>query len=147
MPAQPNIVWRVVQWIRDWFLSSEEEDSQEDPEDLEQRIIEELEHGVSEEPEHGQEQRFTLYNQIIQRQRNIAQNLQLQAETPEERPNQGEFPIVYTIRVGDIQVPVQGISRSLVLSIEENGVRYRLDIVQVHNDYVAWNVRADWPGQ
>lgn len=140
MAQQPHFVWGVVDWIRSWFLPTEAEENRQQLEEQEQRL--------AERADDRQEQRFNLYNQILQRQRDVAQDLHLHAEIPEERPNPGELFLEYIFRVGDIAVPVRRISRSLVLIIEENGVRYRVDIIETHNDHiVAWAVRADRPGQ
>lgn len=87
------------------------------------------------------------YNRWIERQRRIEHNLRLQRENQDELRNPRRGPFVYTAQLLQVPEGVERISRSLVLDIEESGVRFRFDIIQVYNDHVTWAVTASWPGQ
>lgn len=50
----------------------------------------------------------------------------------EERPNPGEFPIVYTIRVGEIPVPVQ----------LENGSDQRTEFLKMNDTLYVQSIQA-----
>lgn len=138
MPRQPGIIRRVVHWVRNRTSSSEQEDARRLAEQHEQRLAEAL--------EQSQRWRVITYNRWIERQREIAHNQRLQTETRDDSSTTAGR-IVYRFSLLEIPEQIQSISRSLGLVIEENGMIFRLDVVQVYNEHVTWAVTALWPGQ
>ena len=118
MPRQPRIVQRAVAWVRRRISSHTDE---EDQHQAEEHLAE----------ERGQS----------------PHNLPLRTENRDEPANQGRGPMVYRFQILNPSEDIQRINRTLVLLIEENGVRFQLDMVQIFNDQVIWTITAGWPGQ
>lgn len=133
MPRQPTIVRRVVQWVRNRISSSREAEEAEE----QRRLLEERRQHRAVAYEQRQRERVITFNRWIERQRNIALR---QAEGQYGAANPAGGPFIYRIQLAELPVGVERISRSLVWIIEENGVRFRFDMVHVYDEHVTWAV-------
>ena len=131
MPQQRTIFRRIVQWVREQLSSGEEEEQQRVFEEHQQR-----QQRQAEELEIRRVQRVLAYNRWIERQRDISRR---RAEGQGTPATAEEGPTIYRSQLPQIPEALERITRSLVLTIEENGGRFRLDVVQVYNEN-GWQV-------
>ena len=150
MPQRPTIVRRVRNWLRNRISSSGREQTQPVSEGRPQPISAEQRHYILAEvhrrivherhPAFEQEQRDRQrelgYSRWLERQRWIAYNQRLQTEY-QEGPG---GPLVYRFQLLELPEELERVNRSLVLTIDENSVRFRLEVVQVDNDHITWAV-------
>ncbi len=139
MPRRPNFVRRIAHWVRNQVSAQEEEGQTLRDEQGQQRR--------AAEAVWRQRQRIISYNQWIVRQRHIAHNQRLQTESRDDPSNPGGEPTVYRFSLLEVPEEVQRVTRGLVLIIAENGVIFRLDLVQEYDGRITWAVTASWPIQ
>ena len=135
MPQQRTILRRVGRWIRNLAPSHR----LEAPEVQEQRDLEERQQRRAAELAIAQRARILNYRRWIERQRHIAHNQGLRTEARGDPDDPGEGPTVLLLHVPE---PIERINRSLVLIIEENGVRFKVDIIEVDHQQILWAVSA-----
>ena len=129
MPRQPTTLRRVVQWVRNRISSREAEEAEE-----QRRLFEERRQRRAVEYEARQRERVIAFNRWIERQRDIA----LRQTEGQYGPPAG--PFIYRIGLAELPPGVERINRSLIWIIEENGVRFRFDMVHVDGEHVTWAV-------
>ena len=133
MPRRPNIIQRIVHRVRNRISPPDEEEGQGLSEEHRRHLVEEL--------ELRQRERIIAYNEWIGRQQDIAHNLLLQTINQRELSNPGR-PLVYTFSLLQVPEGVRSITRSLILVIEDNGMRFQMDLIQLYDGGIVWAVTA-----
>ena len=151
MPRRPNPFRTIIQWVRRQISSSEEEEHRlleqriSEQQDLEQRILEQRireQRAREQRPPRraGRPRRRVrvLYtNRWTESQRDLAQ---LASEGRHETHRPGEA-IIYRVQLLERPEAVENVRRGLTTTIEENGVIFRFDLLQMHDGEITWVVQ------
>ena len=140
MPRRPNPFQRIIQWVRRRTSSSEEDEHRlseqrllEQP-DLEQRIREQYPQRRAGRRERRQRFRVLYTNQWTESQQDLAE---LVSEGRQETHRPGEA-IIYRVHFLEIPEALENIRQGLFMSIEENGMIFKFELLQMHDGEVTW---------
>ena len=148
MPRRPNPLRTIIQWVRRRISSSEEEGHRQleqrlleqqllEQQQLEQRIREQRPQRRAGRPERRRRVRVLYTNRWTESQRDLAQ---LATEGHHETHRPGEA-IIYRVQLLERPEAVENIRRGLTTTIEENGVIFRFDLLQMHDGEITWVVQ------